>query len=205
MAHCPAYQGSICSLCCTLDARCGDLCKPQASLSSQWQSSLRWLLPKPSWAYLDKGLGTFLLLMLVIAPLLACVLGSALPPGVARPGRHGVSPGLARHHARHSACCLLQAVPGADPDCRAGGVVGGTGAPKSGVWRRTESNRQTSLLMREIELHRQTDAALQQARSRSPSRRGRQPTRPTRPKAATSARSAMNCAHRSTAFWVTPS
>ena len=28
MAHCPAYQGAICSLCCTLDARCGGLCKP---------------------------------------------------------------------------------------------------------------------------------------------------------------------------------
>src|SRR5450830_972246 len=28
MAHCPAYRGPICSLCCTLDARCGDLCKP---------------------------------------------------------------------------------------------------------------------------------------------------------------------------------
>jgi purine-cytosine permease-like protein len=34
MAHCPAYQGSICSLCCTLDARCGDLCKPEASLKA---------------------------------------------------------------------------------------------------------------------------------------------------------------------------
>ncbi len=28
MAHCPAYGGAICSLCCTLDARCGDRCKP---------------------------------------------------------------------------------------------------------------------------------------------------------------------------------
>ena len=26
MAHCPAYQGSICSLCCTLEARCHDAC-----------------------------------------------------------------------------------------------------------------------------------------------------------------------------------
>ena len=26
---CPAYGGPICSLCCTLDARCHDLCKPQ--------------------------------------------------------------------------------------------------------------------------------------------------------------------------------
>jgi hypothetical protein len=25
LAHCPAYQGDICSLCCTLDARCNDL------------------------------------------------------------------------------------------------------------------------------------------------------------------------------------
>jgi hypothetical protein len=38
MAHCPAYQGPICSLCCTLDARCGDLCKPHASLSAQWSA-----------------------------------------------------------------------------------------------------------------------------------------------------------------------
>ena len=29
MAHCPVYQGSICSLCCTLDGRCHDACKSQ--------------------------------------------------------------------------------------------------------------------------------------------------------------------------------
>lgn len=28
MAYCPFYQGSICSLCCSLDARCMDACKP---------------------------------------------------------------------------------------------------------------------------------------------------------------------------------
>src|SRR5438552_18092219 len=75
MAHCPAYQGPICSLCCTLDARCGDLCKPQASLSAQWSGALRWLLPQRIWPYLDTGLGHFLLLMLVIVPLLASVFG----------------------------------------------------------------------------------------------------------------------------------
>ncbi|RZJ11981.1 MAG: hybrid sensor histidine kinase/response regulator, partial [Haliea sp.] len=75
MAHCPAYQGPICSLCCTLDARCGDLCKPHASLSSQWSSALRWLLPKRTWPYLDTGLGHFIMLMLIIVPLLASVFG----------------------------------------------------------------------------------------------------------------------------------
>ncbi|NJL88954.1 MAG: histidine kinase [Coleofasciculaceae cyanobacterium SM2_1_6] len=28
-AYCPVYDGSICSLCCSLDARCHDSCKPQ--------------------------------------------------------------------------------------------------------------------------------------------------------------------------------
>jgi purine-cytosine permease-like protein len=37
----PGLPGPICSLCCTLDARCGDLCKPHASLSAQWSGVLR--------------------------------------------------------------------------------------------------------------------------------------------------------------------
>ncbi|HEY2927867.1 purine-cytosine permease family protein, partial [Piscinibacter sp.] len=37
MAYCPAYLGHICSLCCSLDARCDDMCKPEASWSAQWQ------------------------------------------------------------------------------------------------------------------------------------------------------------------------
>ena len=77
MAHCPAYQGQICSLCCTLDARCGDLCKPHASMAVQWSAALRWVLPRAIWRYLDTGLGHFLLLMLVIAPLLAAVMAKA--------------------------------------------------------------------------------------------------------------------------------
>ncbi|MEO8298122.1 MAG: ATP-binding protein [Burkholderiales bacterium] len=73
MAHCPAYQGPICSLCCTLDARCNDLCKPDARLSSQWSAALRQLLPMRAWPYLDKGLGHYLLLMLAVVPLLGMV------------------------------------------------------------------------------------------------------------------------------------
>src|SRR5690606_32602256 len=75
MAHCPAYQGHICSLCCTLDARCGDLCKPHARLSEQWMSALRRVLPRSIWPYLEAGLAHYLLLMLVMAPVLAAVLG----------------------------------------------------------------------------------------------------------------------------------
>jgi hypothetical protein len=35
MAHCPAYGGTICSLCCSLDSRCHDRCKPHARFASQ--------------------------------------------------------------------------------------------------------------------------------------------------------------------------
>ena len=53
-----------------------------------------------------------------------------------------------------------------------------------------ESARQTTLLLREIEAHRRTDAELQRPR--------RWPRRPTSPRAAISSASAMNCARRST-------
>ena len=77
VTHCPAYVGTICSLCCSLDARCGDLCKPQASLASQWRAALHWLLPRAVWPYLETGVGHFLLLALVIAPVLAAVFVTA--------------------------------------------------------------------------------------------------------------------------------
>ncbi|MBC5765177.1 ATP-binding protein [Ramlibacter albus] len=138
MAHCPAYQGSICSLCCTLDARCGDLCKPHASLSSQWGAALRWLLPKRAWPYLDSGVGHFLLLMLVVVPLLGVFVEFTV--------RSGFS---------HAYMAMLLVA----------GIVCWwlVLAHKSRQVAQEESNRQTHLLMREIDSHRQTDEALQQA------------------------------------------
>jgi signal transduction histidine kinase/CheY-like chemotaxis protein/purine-cytosine permease-like protein len=163
MAHCPAYQGAICSLCCTLDARCGDLCKPQASLSAQWSATLRWLLPHRAWPYLDTGLGHFLLLMLVIVPLLASVFGllyrqelTALLMAAADTAVMDAPAAALRSGFLKAYMALL--------------VIAGLVAwwlvlaHKSRQVAQEESNRQTHLLMREIESHRQTDEALQQAR-----------------------------------------
>jgi signal transduction histidine kinase/CheY-like chemotaxis protein/purine-cytosine permease-like protein len=163
MAHCPAYQGPICSLCCTLDARCGDLCKPHASLAAQWSGALRWLLPQRSWAHLDKGLGYFLLLMLVIAPLLAAVFGllyhqekralaqSIFDTQMLQTAIEALRAGFLKAYA----ALLLIA-----------GLVAWWGvlAHQSRRVAQDESNRQTRLLLREIELHRQTDEALQLAK-----------------------------------------
>ena len=171
MAHCPAYQGPICSLCCTLDARCGDLCKPHASLSAQWSAALRWLLPQRIWPYLDTGLGHFLLLMLVIVPLLAAVfgllyhqelraLGEAI--GVAREASALSESALRAGFLKAYMALLVLA-----------GIVAWwlVLAHKSRVVAQEESNRQTHLLheqtlalKHEIDSHRQTDEALQNAR-----------------------------------------
>jgi len=163
MAHCPAYQGSICSLCCTLDARCGDVCKPQASLTSQWQALLHWMLPKPSWVYLDKGLSTFLLLMLVIAPVLASVFGLLYHQETQSLARDMVDATLRQASAEalragfFKAYMVLLLIAG----LVAWWVVL---AHQSRQVAQEESNRQTALLQREINLHRQTDEALQQAK-----------------------------------------
>lgn len=171
MAHCPAYQGAICSLCCTLDARCGDLCKPHASLSSQWSSVLRWLLPRLSWRYLDTGLGHFLLLMLIIVPVLAVVFGVLYQQELRALGESALQ--LASQSE------LAEALAGVQQSSLRSGflkaymallVIAGVVAwwlvlaHQSRKVAQEESNRQTHLLMREIELHRATDRALQSAK-----------------------------------------
>ena len=163
MAHCPAYQGAICSLCCTLDARCGDLCKPHASLNAQWSATLRWLLPRRLWAYLDNGLGYFLLLMLVIMPVLASVFGLLYhhevqtlrqvlgQPDLLQAPQAALRAGFVKAYmALLVIACLV--------------VWWVVLAHKSRQVAQAESNRQTHLLLREIELHRQTDEALQTAK-----------------------------------------
>ncbi|MFP5341244.1 MAG: hybrid sensor histidine kinase/response regulator, partial [Gammaproteobacteria bacterium] len=154
MAHCPAYQGPICSLCCTLDARCGDLCKPHASLSAQWTGTLRALLPRRAWPFLDTGLAHFLLLMLVVAPLLGAVFGALYLQEV-RTADAAAAHALRATFLKAWLALLLVA-----------GIVAWwlVLAHKSRQVAQEESNRQTHLLMREIDSHRQTDRALQQAK-----------------------------------------
>jgi signal transduction histidine kinase/CheY-like chemotaxis protein/purine-cytosine permease-like protein len=164
MAQCPAYRGAICSLCCTLDARCGDLCKPNASMAVQWSAALRWVLPRAMWRYLDTGLGHFLLLMLVIAPLLASVMGLLYHQELNTIAQAATDtevlavPEVALRSGLLKAYLALLVI---------SGIVAWwlVLAHKSRQVAQEESNRQTGLLVREIELHRQTDEALQTARS----------------------------------------
>ena len=46
MTFCPAYGKAICSLCCSLDVRCGDQCRPDATISKQAYHFFNRFLPR---------------------------------------------------------------------------------------------------------------------------------------------------------------
>jgi signal transduction histidine kinase/purine-cytosine permease-like protein/CheY-like chemotaxis protein len=162
MAHCPAYQGPICSLCCTLDARCDDLCKPQAKLSSQWAAVLQRVLPQRMWPYIHSGLGHYLLLMAVVAPLLAIFFGLLYRQqfSLFAEGADNFVHELQSGYLKAFLALLLIA-----------GIVCWwlVLAHKSRLVAQEESNRQTEALMREIESHKITDQQLQEAKEQADS------------------------------------
>jgi signal transduction histidine kinase/purine-cytosine permease-like protein/FixJ family two-component response regulator len=157
MAYCPAYQGAICSLCCTLDARCHDLCKPQASLGAQWNAVLCRILPKAALPYLETGLGHYLLLMTGIVPILALILGVLYTHELLALGAPelAVVARLQDSFIKTFAALLMLS-----------GVIAWwmVLTQESRRVAQEESNRQTQLLMQEIESHQRTDEALQKAR-----------------------------------------
>ncbi|MGJ8619889.1 MAG: hybrid sensor histidine kinase/response regulator [Methylophilaceae bacterium] len=157
MAHCPAYQGSICSLCCCLDARCNDACKPKARLSSQWLDATRMVLPKWVWPYLKGGVAHYLLLMMIALTFFGAMLGLIYFHEVSTISSlsSNLLPYMQASYFKVFAALVF-----------ASGIIAWwlVLTTESRRVAQEESNRQTGLLMREIELHKQTDAELQLAR-----------------------------------------
>jgi signal transduction histidine kinase/CheY-like chemotaxis protein len=74
MAFCPAYNGYICSLCCTLDGRCNDLCKTNSTIGEQLLLVVRYITPR-SWAtHLNHRLVFFTSLFLMTGGVIAGIL-----------------------------------------------------------------------------------------------------------------------------------
>lgn len=66
ITHCPAYNGPICSLCCSLDARCKDFCKPGARYTEQLKGAIHYLLPQWLQPDFNSRIGHFLVLLFLI-------------------------------------------------------------------------------------------------------------------------------------------
>ena len=154
MALCPAYSGPICSLCCTLEARCHDVCKEDSRFVQQLALALRWLLPSRWAAALYTRAGQFfgLLFCFTLANgLLLSLIYHAYGSDAGVPDRDVIRTTL------WVVFLSLLVVSGV-----AAWII--VLAHESRRAAEKESDRQTTMLMEEIEAHQRTDAALQRAK-----------------------------------------
>lgn len=153
IAMCPAYSGPICSLCCTLEARCRDVCKTHSRFNEQLDRFIQRVLPKRVGAMLNTRAGHFggllVLSNLAIGFLLALIYqqyGHAAP---------------AQREAIQTTLWLVYFVLLFVSGVMAWLIVL---AHESRRAAEAESARQTGMLMDEIDAHKRTDAALQKAK-----------------------------------------
>ncbi len=153
MAQCPAYGAPICSLCCTLESRCHDRCKPEARAADQVRAALAAVLPRRFSEAVNFRVAHYLVVLVSLLVLLAVVLG------VVYEQQHALHPGAAQQLAEP----FLQAFALLSLAAAVGAwwIVLGS---ESRQMAEDESNRQNQLLTREIEAHGRTDAALQRAK-----------------------------------------
>lgn len=73
MARCPIYSGPICSLCCSLDARCLDACKTEARFMEQLRTFTTTFLPTRFANFLESRLARYLAVLTVVTALIGLV------------------------------------------------------------------------------------------------------------------------------------
>lgn len=150
MTDCPFYEGPICSLCCSLDAVCRDLCKPDGRMSVQIRHCLQAIFPPKVAEMFQSRMARFTLLTMTFSGLIGGLLL------------------LIRQNAdQPDFDALLTLIFAA-----ALFVVGVSvwlfllaHESQNAAW--AESNIQTQRLMREIRAHERTDAELQQAKEKA--------------------------------------
>jgi signal transduction histidine kinase/CheY-like chemotaxis protein/purine-cytosine permease-like protein len=154
MSYCPAYVGPICSLCCTLDARCHDLCKTNSRFTDQMQAVLHRLLPARLALGLNARLGRFAGLFLTFNLVIG---GALLLIGVFQGTvEFGGDPATVRTTLLSAYFALF-------------GISGIVAwlmvlAQESRQVAEEESDRQTQMLTHEIEAHERTYDQLQKAK-----------------------------------------
>jgi signal transduction histidine kinase len=153
MAKCPVYSGPICSLCCTLESRCHDACKPSGRIAHQLAAFLTKALPARLATALNSRAGNFTGVMVV------CNLAIGLLLALIYHEYAGGAP-AAREAVKATLWLVFLSLL----------LLSGIGAwlivlaHESRRTAEAESARQTSMLIEEIEAHRRTDADLQRAK-----------------------------------------
>jgi signal transduction histidine kinase/purine-cytosine permease-like protein/DNA-binding NarL/FixJ family response regulator len=154
MAFCPAYRGPICSLCCSLDARCHDLCKPGSRVSEQLTAVLTRALPRRITSTIDRRVGVFLGVFALFTTVLAAMLSLiGFEYGVIAPASRDVI-----HTTLWAVFFALFILAG----IAAWLLVLAQASRRAAE---QETFHQTAMLMDEIAAHERTDAALEKARA----------------------------------------
>jgi signal transduction histidine kinase/CheY-like chemotaxis protein len=152
-AYCPAYSGPICSLCCSLDARCGDACKVHGRFASQVAAILNAALPASLVAALPTRLARYLILLVSVAGVIGVTLAVIY-------AHTALTPDMSDAVVRAAFLKIFFIAM----------IIAGVAAwlfvltQENRQVAEEESRRQTRLLMREIEAHKRTDAKLERAR-----------------------------------------
>ena len=153
MAHCPVYSGAICSLCCSLDARCHDRCKVDARFQEQIFAFLSAFLPERIVAGLNTRLGHYVSLMALVCSISGLFFGLIYIQATLDP----VAPKDAIATTLWNVFLVTALLAGVT--CWLFVL-----ATESRRVAQEESTQQTNLLMREIRAHERTDEELQKAK-----------------------------------------
>jgi len=154
MAFCPAYQGNICSLCCSLDARCHDLCKPKARFSEQLSLAVLRVLPRQITTRVDRRVGMFLAVFALFTAVIAALLSLiGFEYATIAPAAAGVI--NTTLWAVFFALFILAGI-------TAWLLVLAQASRRAAE---QETGHQTVMLMEEISAHERTDAALEKAKA----------------------------------------
>ncbi|HKT94567.1 MAG TPA: ATP-binding protein [Paraburkholderia sp.] len=155
-AYCPAYGGTICSLCCSLDSRCHDRCKPHARFASQADRALHRVFPRVRLGPAALRLTHYASLVVAMLAVLASVLYLIWSQSVTSLAANVASLDGAIASSFLKIFFSLSLV----------GCIAAWWFVLERESRRVtqeESQRQNELLMLEIDAHQKTDAALKRA------------------------------------------
>ncbi len=155
MAYCPAYKNNICSLCCTLDARCHDVCKIGFRFDDYLDMMAAFIFPKSMNSLTRLRLLRFVLVFLFLATLTGIFVGVIYYQDLlsVRDELDTFALLLNNFFKIYSALLVFIGL------CTWWLILNS----ESRRVAHEETAKQTELLLREIDKHKQTDAKLQYA------------------------------------------
>jgi len=153
LLRCPFHAATICSLCCSLEMRCGDVCRPSGRVDQQADAVAVKILPASVFAFTQSRYGTFTkvagTLLLLIGTLFLAIYQHVLQqtPDQAAIASHSLALAFVTMIIIVGIAAWLHTL-----------------ARESSVLATRERERQTSRLQAEIRAHQRTDEELQRAK-----------------------------------------